>query len=78
MILVNTVPNPKPLAPNLQQLYNRKVSISSYSKFFGGYEVFLGGKGGTIFLRLIIDILAIQLRTGPLVKGPSFGTKLGS
>ena len=28
MILVNTVPNPKPLAPNLQKLYNRKVSIN--------------------------------------------------
>ena len=28
MILVNTVPNPKPLTPNLQKLYNREVSIN--------------------------------------------------
>ena len=34
MILVNTLPNLKPLAPNLQKLYNRKVSISSYLKLF--------------------------------------------
>ena len=27
MILVNTVPISKPLAPNLQNLYNRRVSI---------------------------------------------------
>ena len=28
MILVNTVLNPKPLAPKLQKLYNRKDSIT--------------------------------------------------
>ena len=28
MILVNTVPNPKSVAPKLQKLYNRKVSIN--------------------------------------------------
>ena len=48
MILENTVPNPKSVAPNLQKLYNRKVSISSYSKCFGGFGgfgVFFGGWG---------------------------------
>ena len=45
MILGNSVPNPKSVAPQFQKLYNRKVSISSYSKCFGVFGVFLGGWG---------------------------------
>ena len=53
MILGNSVPNPKSVAPQLQKLYNRKVSISSYSECFGGFGVFLGGWGSPNFTKFL-------------------------
>ena len=38
MILVNTVPNPKSVAPKLQKLQSRKVSISVFWGFWGFFR----------------------------------------
>ena len=64
---MTTVPNPKPLAPNVQKLHNRKVSISSYIfyVFWGVFGVFVGVGVVRFFSKFRIQSRMILVNTIP-------------